>query len=103
MKRALIVIVVQNEYIDGNLKICHPDLLTSIPNIEVAMDAAADHGAALVVVQHIEDEDSPVFARGSRGAALHPSIADRTADHVVTKTGVSAFAGTDLEDWLHAG
>src|SRR6478609_2223845 len=80
MKRALIVIVVQNEYIDGNLKICHPDLLTSIPNIEVAMDAAADHGAALVVVQHIEDEDSPVFARGSRGAALHPSIADRTAD-----------------------
>lgn len=103
MKRALIVIDVQNEYVDGNLKICHPDLLTSIPNIEVAMDAAADHGAALVLVQHIEDEDSPVFARGSHGAALHSSVADRTPDHLVTKTGVSSFAGTDLEAWLRAG
>lgn len=103
MKRALIVIDVQNEYVDGNLPICHPDLMTSIPNIEVAMDAAADHGAALVIVQHIEDEGAPVFARGSHGAALHESVADRTPDHLVTKTDVSAFRGTDLEEWLRAG
>ncbi|QNE36462.1 cysteine hydrolase family protein [Leifsonia shinshuensis] len=102
MKRALIVIDVQNEYVTGNLKICHPDLLTSIPNIEVAMDSAADHGVKLVIVQHIEDEGSPVFARGSEGAALHSSVADRTPDLLVTKQGVSSFAGTQLEQWLRA-
>lgn len=102
MKRALLVIDVQNEYVTGALKICHPDLLTSIPNIEVAMDAAADHGAALVLVQHVEGEDAPVFARGSDGAALHSSVADRDPDHLITKSDVSAFAGTDLEEWLRA-
>ncbi|WP_295118437.1 cysteine hydrolase family protein [uncultured Leifsonia sp.] len=102
MKRALIVIDVQNEYVTGNLKICHPDLMTSIPNIEVAMDAAADHGVKLVLVQHIEDEGSPVFARGSDGAALHSSVADRTPDLLVTKQGVSAFAGTELNGWLRS-
>ena len=100
MKRALIVIDLQNEYVTGNLKICSPDLLTSIPNIGVAWDAADDGGVPVVVVQHIEDEGAPVFARGSEGAALHPSIADRTPAHVITKGSVSAFPGTDLESWL---
>lgn len=100
MKRALIVIDVQNEYVTGSLKICHPDLMTSLPNIEVAMDAAADHGAALVLVQHLEDEGSPLFARGSEGAALHSSVADRTPDLLVAKSEVSAFVGTGLAAWL---
>ena len=100
MKRALIVIDLQNEYVTGHLKICYPDLLTSIPNIEVAWDAADDDDIPVVVVQHIEDEGAPVFARGSEGAALHPSIADRVPAHVVTKGSVSAFPGTDLEAWL---
>ena len=102
MKRALLVTDVQNEYITGTLPICHPDLAVSMPNILVAMDAAADHGIALVVVQHIADEGSPLFARGSEGAALHPTVADRTPDHLVTKTSVSSFVGTDLEEWLRA-
>jgi nicotinamidase-related amidase len=102
MKRALIVIDVQNEYVTGNLPICHPDLFTSIPNIEVAIDAAGDHGIPLVLVQHIEDEGAPVFARGSEGAALHSSVADREPALLLTKSGVSAFAGTELESWLRA-
>jgi nicotinamidase-related amidase len=102
MKRAVIVIDLQNEYVTGNLKICFPDLMTSIPNIEVAWDAADDHGVPVVVVQHIEHEGAPVFARGSEGAALHASIADREPAHVISKTSVSAFPGTDLESWLRA-
>jgi nicotinamidase-related amidase len=102
MKRALIVIDLQNEYVTGNLKICFPDLMTSIPNIEVAWDSADDHGVPVVVVQHLEDEGAPVFARGSSGAALHESIADRTPAHLITKGSVSAFPGTDLEQWLRA-
>jgi nicotinamidase-related amidase len=102
MKRALIVIDLQNEYVTGNLKICHPDLMTSIPNIEVALYAADDPGVPDFVVQLIVDEGSPVLARGSDGAALHETIIDRTPAHVVTKGSVSAFPGTDLESWLRA-
>lgn len=102
MTRALIVIDLQNEYVTGNLPIGFPDLATSIPNIGAAWDAADAHGLPVVVVQHIEDADAPVFARGSDGAALHPSIADRTPSLVVGKTSVSAFPGTDLETWLRA-
>jgi nicotinamidase-related amidase len=102
MKRALIVIDVQNEYVTGKLQICYPDLFTSMPNIDVAMDAAADAGIPLVVVQHVEDESSPLFARGSVGAALHEAVASRTADHTIEKTDVSSFRGTDLEEWLRS-
>jgi nicotinamidase-related amidase len=102
MKRALIVIDVQNEYVDGNLRICFPDLFTSMPNIDVAMDAAADGKIPLVVVQHVEDASSPLFARGSRGAALHDEVASRSADHTIEKSDVSAFRGTDLEAWLRS-
>ncbi|WP_223690193.1 cysteine hydrolase family protein [Leifsonia poae] len=102
MKRALIVIDVQNEYVTGKLKICFPDLFTSMPNFDVAMDAAEDAKIPLVVVQHVEDESSPLFARGSVGAALHEEVASRTPDHLVEKSDVSAFRGTDLEEWLRA-
>lgn len=102
MKRALIVIDVQNEYVTGKLKICSPDLMTSVPNIEVAMDAAANHGVPLVVVEHVADASSPLFARGSDGAALHESVAGRAIDHRIEKSDVSAFRGTDLEAWLRS-
>ena len=78
MKRALIVIDVQNEYVSGKLPICSPDLFTSMPNIEVAMDKASDAGIPLVVVTHVEDASSPLFARGSSGAGLHEIMASRT-------------------------
>ncbi len=102
MKRALIVIDVQNEYVTGALPICYPDLMTSIPNIEVAMDKAEDAGIPLVVVTHVEDASSPLFARGSAGAALHESVGSRVAAHTIEKSDVSSFAGTDLEEWLRA-
>lgn len=100
MKRALVLVDVQNEYVDGKLKVCHPDLMTSLPNFDVAMDAAEGAGIPLVVVRHEEDASSPLFAAGSHGAELHDVVASRAAAHSITKSGVSAFFGTDLEAWL---
>jgi nicotinamidase-related amidase len=100
MKRALIVIDAQNEYITGALPIAHPPLSTSLPAISAAADAARAEGAPLILVQHIEDDEAPVFARGSEGTALHPVVAGREPDLLVTKSSVSAFPGTVLESWL---
>ena len=100
IKRALIVIDVQNEYFTGNLRIEYPDVGISLPNICRAMDAAQAAGIPVVVVQHLFPEGAPVFARGSEGAVIHPEIAGRPCDHHIEKSLASCFVGTDLESWL---
>lgn len=101
-RRALIVIDVQNEYVTGDLPIEYPDVHTSLANVGRAMDAARAAGVPVVVVQNIAPATSPLFARGSVGAELHAVVASRGHDHHIEKALPSAFAGTDLADWLAA-
>ncbi|WP_425468041.1 cysteine hydrolase family protein [Paraburkholderia guartelaensis] len=99
-RRALVVIDVQNEYVSGDLPIEYPPIETSLANIGRAIDAARAAGVPVVVVQNFAPADSPLFARGSVGAELHPVVASRERDHYVEKALPSAFAGTDLKAWL---
>jgi len=99
-RRALIVIDVQNEYFTGNLPIEYPDPAVSLANINRAIDAAQAHDIPVVLVQHLAPAQSPIFARGSKGAELHPSIAIRPHALFVEKAMASAFAGTDLGEWI---
>lgn len=99
-KRALIVIDVQNEYVTGNLRIEYPDVQLSLGNIARAMDAAHAAGIPIVVVQHLAAESSPLFARGSQQADLHPTVAKRPFDHLVQKSLASALTNTGLAAWL---
>ncbi|HVD01043.1 MAG TPA: cysteine hydrolase, partial [Candidatus Dormibacteraeota bacterium] len=51
MKRALLVIDVQNEYFPGGaLPVTHPE--GSLKKITDAMDGAAEAGIPIVVIQH---------------------------------------------------
>ncbi len=99
-KRALIVIDVQNEYVTGNLRIEYPDVQLSLRNIARAMDAARDAGIPVVVIQHLAPASSPLFARGSQQAELHPTVAERPFDLHIEKSMASALANTDLGGWL---
>lgn len=99
-RRALLVIDVQNEYVTGNLPIEYPPVGTSLPNIALAMDTAKSAGVPIIVVQHDAPEGFPVFGKGSHGWQLHPVVAERAADHMISKTMGSVFAGTDLGQWL---
>ena len=98
--RALIVIDVQNDYDGGNLPIEYPPFGQTVKNIERAMQAATDAGIKVIVVKQMAPETSPIFAKGSHGGELHPTVIDRPRDHYIEKTLPSAFTGTDLEDWL---
>ncbi|CAE6792456.1 cysteine hydrolase family protein [Paraburkholderia haematera] len=101
-RRALIVIDVQNEYVTGDLPIEYPDVQTSLANIGRAMDAARAAGVPVIVVQNFSPATSPLFARGSVGAELHPVVGSRAHDRLLEKTLPSAFTETDLADWLAA-
>ncbi len=99
-RRALVIIDVQNEYVSGALPIEYPPVQQSLQQVGAAMDAARAAGIPVVVVQQDAPEGAPIFATGSPGWQLHPVVADRPHDHRVRKLLPSAFAGTDLADWL---
>jgi nicotinamidase-related amidase len=56
----------------------------------------------VIVVQHGDSEESPIFARGSHAWELHPEIGDRPRDHLVEKALPGSFTGTPLGDILAA-
>lgn len=99
-RRALIVIDVQNEYATGGLRIQYPPVADSLRNIGHAMDAAHAASIPVIVAQQSSAVDAPLFATGSSGWELHAVVAGRPNDHYLRKTLPSAFAGTDLGDWL---
>lgn len=100
MRRALIVIDVQNEYFSGNMRIEYPPVDETLPNITRAMDAARAADIPVVLVQHDAPEQSPIFAQGSHSWQLHEEVAKRPADHRINKSYASVFTGTDLAQWL---
>ncbi len=99
MKRALLVIDVQNEYFTGKVKITHPP--GSLENILKVMDCAREHGIPVIIVQHTApQQDSPVFRKGTDAWELHPEIAARKHDFLIEKNLPGSFTGTGLESWL---
>ncbi|WP_320779184.1 cysteine hydrolase family protein [Streptomyces sp. CRN 30] len=100
MKRALVIIDVQNEYITGALPVTYPSPAVSLANVAAAMDTAGQEGVPVVVVQHAAPADAPLFARGTHGFALHDVVRSRPYDHLVEKNLPSSFVGTGLDSWL---
>ena len=100
VRRALLVIDVQNEYVSGALPISYPPVAHSLERIGRALDAADSWGIPVILVQQTAPESSPIFAAGSAGAALHPLVAARRRDLLLSKTLPSCFADTDLDRWL---
>jgi nicotinamidase-related amidase len=99
MKRALVVVDVQNEYFSGLLPITYPQ--GHLTNILRVMDAAADHDLPVVVVQHtFQQRDKPFFQRGTPQWALHPEVQSRPHDLFIEKNLPGSFTGTALELWL---
>ncbi|MDA8340166.1 MAG: cysteine hydrolase family protein [Nitrospiraceae bacterium] len=99
MKKALLIIDVQNEYFTGKLPVSYPS--GSLENILKAMDAASEKGIPVIVIQHTaKAADSPVFRRGTSEWELHPEIAKRPRDILIGKNLPGSFTDTILESWL---
>lgn len=99
MKRALLVIDVQNEYFTGKLPVTHPD--GSLGKITTAMGAATEVGVPVIVIQHVTTSpDRPIFQKGSPEWELHREVAERPHDLLIEKELPGSFTGTILEKWL---
>lgn len=99
MKRALLLIDVQNEYFTGALPVSYPP--NSMQNIQNAINTAKEMGVVIVTVQHTATaKEAKAFVKGTHGWELHDSIKSINAEHYVEKIFPSSFTGTDLEEWL---
>lgn len=101
-RRALVVVDAQMEYFDGPMGIQHPPREESLANISRVLDVATQQDMPVVMVQHELGEDSPIFAAGSKGYALHPDLEQLDGQQwkQVVKGYGSVFAGTDVAEWL---
>jgi len=97
--RALIVIDVQNEYFPGGAWAL-PHAERALPAILALMEKARGRGDAVVVIQHVAPEGSPVFARGSPGVLLHGALPAGKGDPLFEKRHPSSFQGTGLGAFL---
>ncbi|HEY3992378.1 MAG TPA: cysteine hydrolase family protein [Ktedonobacteraceae bacterium] len=99
MRRALLVIDVQNEYFTGKLPVSYPQ--GSLEQIIRAMNAAHEANTPIVLIQHSAPQaDSATFRRGSNAWELHPSITQQPHAVLIEKTLPGSFTGTQLEAWL---
>jgi nicotinamidase-related amidase len=99
MKRALMVIDVQNEYFTGKMPVSYPQ--GSLKNIFKAMDSAHVNGIPIVLVQHTAlGENAETFVKETDGWELLTEVSNRRYDHLVEKNLPGSFSGTDLENWL---
>ena len=99
VKRALLVIDVQNEYFTGKLPVSYPS--GSLINVLNAMDAANAKRLPVAIIQHASPQpDAAVFRQGSKEWQLHPEVAGRPHDVLIHKSLPGSFTGTELETWL---
>jgi nicotinamidase-related amidase len=105
MKKALLLIDLQNDYFPGGL---FPLWNTekTVENLVAAMQRAGASGVEIIHIQHIANPDAgiaPFFNRGTSGAEIFPAIwsaAPRAP--VVVKEYADSFHKTELEAVLAA-
>jgi nicotinamidase-related amidase len=99
MKKALLVIDVQNEYFTGKLPVTHPNF--SFLNIIHAVDIANAHQLPVIFIQHTSlSEDAKTFVKGTHEWELHSKIKDKKHNYLVEKNHPGSFTGTNLDELL---
>ena len=101
MKRALLVIDVQNEYFTGKLPVTYPE--ESFSNILKVMDAASERNIPIAIIQHTAPQaDAKTFIKKSYEWEIHREVLSRKHDCIIEKSLPGSFTGTGLEQWLKA-
>ncbi|WP_313017928.1 cysteine hydrolase family protein [Acetoanaerobium noterae] len=94
MRKALLVIDVQNEYFTGKMKVTYP--INSFDNILAAMDYAKESNMLIIIIQHTAlNGDS--FVKNTDEWKVHRKIMEKHHDYILEKNKSSSFHHTDLD------
>lgn len=98
--KALILVDIQNDYFDGGAWVL-PNMTAAAGNAARLLAAARQSGDLVIHIRHESTRPgSTFFLPGTVGAEIHPSVAPRPGEAVVTKGRPNSFIGTDLQDRL---
>lgn len=99
MKKALLVIDVQNEYFTGKLPITYP--VGSFGQILKAVDAANQSKVPVILIRHeATQKEAAAFVKGSRGWEIHEDLLAKPYARIIDKTLPGSFTDTELEACL---
>lgn len=100
MKKALVVIDIQNDYVTGSYPQFNVEAVID-NNLQLIKRANAAN-VAVILVQH-EAVSGNFLAQGSDGVELHPSLLPFIkGDNVIKKSHANSFLDTDLTNYLMA-
>lgn len=97
MKKALLVIDVQNEYFSEKMKVTYPK--NSIENILKVMEYAKKKNMIIIIVQHTSISGD-TFIKNSKEWEINSKILEKPYDYIIEKNKPSSFYKTDLEEIL---
>ncbi len=106
-RTALIVVDMQNDFVDPRGSLCVGAARATVPTIARLQDFARRHDLTVVYTQDWHRADDPEFAlwgahavAGTWGAEIVPELAPGPDDLVVRKLRYDAFYGTSLDHEL---
>lgn len=106
-RTALIVVDMQNDFVDPRGSLCVDSARATVPAIARLRDFARAHGLPVVYTQDWHRAGDPEFAlwgahaiAGTWGAEIVPELAPDASDLVIRKLRYDAFYGTSLDHEL---
>ncbi|WP_349970054.1 cysteine hydrolase family protein [Pseudomonas caspiana] len=101
MKRGLLVVDLQNEYLPTG-KLPLTGIEAAVANAVRVISQARDIDVPVFHIRHESDEHAPIFAKGSDGGEIQLAVAPEGQEHVIVKKHINAFRETDLKQHLEA-
>ncbi len=99
MKKALIVIDIQNDYFEGGkMALHHSEQMLKQSNQLIAY--ADTHAYPVYIIQHISEETSSFFVPGTEGVKLHPALHIPKDASIIQKHYPNSFRETTLHQVL---
>jgi nicotinamidase-related amidase len=100
LKKALLIVDVQNDYFEGGKSELH-NPLAALSNIEKALDTFRKKELPIIHVQHISvGERAAFFLPDTDGALIHKNLTPADNEYLVVKHAPNSFLGTNLSDIL---
>ncbi|WP_439878672.1 cysteine hydrolase family protein [Pseudomonas prosekii] len=102
MKRGLVVVDLQNEYLPTG-KLPLTGIEGAVANAIRVISHARDTNIPVFHIRHESDnEGTTIFIKGSTGAEIQPAVAPVGREPVIVKKHINAFRETDLKQQLDA-
>jgi len=98
VKKALLVIDVQNEYFTGKMPVTYP--AGNFNKILQAVEAANQNNIPVILIRHEGTQQAAAFVKGSKGWEIREELLEKEYARIIDKNLPGSFTDTGLEDLL---